>query len=130
MAIDKYTVEQVTELVADIDADLAQLNASMARAKADGDDHTYRQLVKSYAEAKGSRRNLEIEYNEYVRDNTPRQPKPKRELTWEEFKAKPIEEMDEADAIRMCGVTPEQYYEGKRRAAAELASRKAGEQSQ
>jgi hypothetical protein len=129
MAVDQFLVEQFSARVTEIDADLAEMNAGLARAKANGDEHGARQLMQSYVNAKAERRNLEIEANEYIQANTPRAPQPKRELTWQELKAKPTELLDEDDAIRICGVTREQYYEGKRQAAAELASRKAAEQS-
>jgi hypothetical protein len=129
MAVDEFLVEQFRARVTELDADLAEMNAQLARAKANGDELGARSLIQGYANASAERANLEVVANKYIWENTPRAPQPKRELTWAELKAKPTELLDEDDAIRICGVTREQYYEGKKQAAAELASRKAAEQS-
>jgi hypothetical protein len=55
---------------AEIDNDLAQIEAGMVRANSDGDDYALREMVSGRATLRAEKRALEHDYNEHVRQRT------------------------------------------------------------
>ena len=85
-----YYLEQLKHRVAEIDADLQQVNAGLAKAKVEGNDYAARELIQSYADIVAQRRNLEVAANEYARSIQPQEVQP---LTDAEFMAMSPERM-------------------------------------
>jgi hypothetical protein len=102
-----FFIEAAQAQAAEIDADIAEIDAGLARCRADGDDHSARRLIQGRAEANAKRRNLVAEYNAYVAANTPRQPEP---LTEGEYLAMPADKMlQRPDAIAKLYATSRYY---------------------
>jgi hypothetical protein len=97
MANDFYT-EVARQRALELDADMAEINAGLARAKAEGDDHSARQLIQGLANARAERRNLEIEYQQYVASQQPRQPAPATDGEW---MMRPADKMTGEDVDRI-----------------------------
>lgn len=129
MAVDNYILQQISERVGELDADLAEINAGLARARSNGDDYKVKELIQGYANAKAERRNLEVESEAYIRDNTPQ---PVNRDAW---RSKQLDQMTPNDAFEMINatskygkVTPEEYRQGyaevqRRKAAGDLQNR-------
>jgi hypothetical protein len=61
---------------AEIDADLAQIEAGLVRANSDGDEYAMREMISGRATLRAERRALEFDYNERVAQATQPQRKP------------------------------------------------------
>lgn len=79
-------------------ADLAEMEAGLLRARAEGDEHNARQLIQSVANAKAERRNLEVTYNEYIASQQPAHQAPSSEGEW---LMKPAEKMTGEDVSKI-----------------------------
>ena len=93
-----FFVDAAQQRAAEIDADIAEINAGLARARANGDDYQARQLIQGLANSRAERRNLEVEYNSYVASHQPRQAAPSTEGEW---LAKAPDKMDVDDIVKI-----------------------------
>ena len=60
-----YYLERMAKQIEEVDADLLEIQAGLARAKAEGNDYSVDSLLKGYATARATRRDLEAAANEY-----------------------------------------------------------------
>jgi hypothetical protein len=97
MATD-FFIEAAQQRAAELDADLAEMQAGLLRAKSDGDDHTARQLIQGVANAKAEKRNLEVTFNEYVASQ---QPQHQASSTEGEWMMKPADKMTGDDVSKI-----------------------------
>lgn len=118
MAERDFFLQAAQQRAAEIDADVAELNSGLARARLDGDDYSARQLVQSLANAKAERRNLEATYNEYVQSQQPRQEAPTSDA---EFMARAPERMTGEDLDRV--MSKSKYYSKDMWSDPEVAAR-------
>jgi len=88
-----YFLERMAKQIEETDATLLEIQAGLARAKAQGNDYEVDELLKGYAAAKSQRRDLEMTANEYYQAIN----KPTPIVTEGERRERSPERMDASD---------------------------------
>ena len=97
MATD-FFITAAQQRAQELAADLAEMEAGLLRARAEGDEHNARQLIQGVANAKAERRNLQATYDEYVASQHPEHKAPSTEGEW---MMKPPEKMTGEDVSKI-----------------------------
>jgi hypothetical protein len=95
---DDFFISAAQRRANELAADLAEIDASLARARADGNSYAASEMIQNRANILAERRNLEASYNEYVRAQQPQQQVP---TTEGEFMARAPERMTGEDVDRI-----------------------------
>jgi hypothetical protein len=114
---DDFFISAAQKRAQEIDCDVAEMQAGLARCRADGDTHTATQLIQGLANAKAERRNLESTYAEYTASQRPQQ----APGTEAEFMARAPERMTGEDLDRV--FSKSKYYTKGQWADPEIAAR-------
>jgi hypothetical protein len=95
---DDFITRSLQRQLDEINAQQRQVEANIARAKADNDDYLGGEYAREHAQLRATRNMIIADYNEEMARQTPKAPPPQ---TAEEWRVKSAEKMDWNDAYQV-----------------------------